>query len=173
MVKVMEYKKNTFCSCCGTRFTEQDKWPRTCFHCYGVSYSNPLPVVIAILPVLSNQLGVLIIKRDIEPHKGGWALPGGYMDNSETWQQACAREVMEEVGMSTDINHYRLMDVTSSQNGNLLIFGSYSLLTKKEDISFQPNHEVSDIDIIYSATELCFPTHTEMIARYFNPESLI
>lgn len=167
-----DFNKDSHCSYCGKKFTEQNVWPRTCFYCYNISYSNPLPVVIAMLPILdSNQLGLLIIKREIEPHKGEWALPGGYMDAGETWQQSCVREVMEETGIQTDPINYRLHDVTSAKNGNLLVFGNYTLLTKREDILFQANHEVSAIDLIYKPTELCFPTHTEMVRRYFNPES--
>ncbi len=167
--------KNSHCSYCGSLFTEQEKWPRKCFVCYNDSYSNPLPVVVAIIPVFprgaSKQLGVLIIQRNIEPQKGGWALPGGYMDAGETWQMACSREVMEEVGLLTHPENYKLMDVTSAQNGNLLIFANYTRPFATEEIDFVENPEVLVFDVTYQAKELAFPTHTEILSKYLGMKS--
>jgi ADP-ribose pyrophosphatase YjhB (NUDIX family) len=41
---------------------------------------------------------VLLVRRNIEPQIGQLALPGGYMNLGETWQQAGARELFEETG---------------------------------------------------------------------------
>ncbi|MFI0139641.1 NUDIX domain-containing protein [Streptomyces luteogriseus] len=42
---------------------------------------------------------VLLIARGWEPHKGAWALPGGYVDPGETSRAAAARELAEEAGV--------------------------------------------------------------------------
>ena len=58
------------------------QWPRECQNCHNISYKNPLPVAVMILPVACNITdkgftpGAAIIKRNIEPRKGYWALPG-------------------------------------------------------------------------------------------------
>lgn len=166
----MDFIKDAHCSYCGNRFLEQVSWPRKCFNCYNDSYSNPLPVVVAIIPVYpkgaAKQIGVLIIQRNIEPQKGGWALPGGYMDAGETWQMACHREVMEEVGLLTRPEDYQLMNLTTAKNGNLLIFANYTRPFMTEEVNFVENPEVIGIDILYESKELAFPTHTEMLAKY-------
>jgi ADP-ribose pyrophosphatase YjhB (NUDIX family) len=42
---------------------------------------------------------VLLIQRNIEPNRGGWTIPGGYVEKDETAEQAVIREVEEETGL--------------------------------------------------------------------------
>ena len=55
------------------------------------SWRNPAPVSVLVVP--AND-GVLVIRRNIPP-VGKLALPGGFIDLGETWQQAGAREAHE------------------------------------------------------------------------------
>lgn len=48
-------------------------------------------------------LSVLLIKRNIEPFKDGWALPGGLVGDNESLEEAVQRELREEAGI--DINY--------------------------------------------------------------------
>ncbi|MFF4927160.1 NUDIX domain-containing protein [Kitasatospora sp. NPDC001261] len=45
---------------------------------------------------------VLLIQRADEPHKGSWALPGGYVDKGEASRKGAARELEEEAGIVAD-----------------------------------------------------------------------
>lgn len=164
-----ESKKNSHCSYCGTRFTEQVLWPRKCFRCYNDTWSNPLPVVCVLLNFWeNNSLGTLIQKRNIEPKKGEWALTGGYIDDGETWREAAAREVWEELGMKVIPEGFTILDVTSNTSkSNILIFASHIRAFHMDEINFRPNEEVQEIKIVHDAIELAFPTHTEMLARRF------
>ena len=47
----------------------------------------------------NNELKTLLVKRKYEPFKGSWALPGGFIDKSETTDQAAKRELKEETGI--------------------------------------------------------------------------
>ncbi|MFD4400816.1 NUDIX domain-containing protein [Kitasatospora sp. NPDC058478] len=49
--------------------------------------------------VVIRREEVLLIQRADEPHKGHWALPGGYVDQGETSRQAAARELEEETAI--------------------------------------------------------------------------
>ncbi|MGY0040933.1 NUDIX domain-containing protein [Pedobacter sp. NJ-S-72] len=47
-----------------------------------------------------NGISVLLIKRKIEPFLNEWALPGGFVLNHETLEEAVERELLEEAGVS-------------------------------------------------------------------------
>lgn len=46
---------------------------------------------------------ILLIQRNIEPNRGGWTIPGGYVERDETAEQAVIREVEEETGLQTKL----------------------------------------------------------------------
>lgn len=47
-------------------------------------------------------LSVLLIKRKIEPFKGGWAIPGGFLLKNESLEEAVQRELQEETGVKVN-----------------------------------------------------------------------
>ena len=104
----------------GKKGGEGSKFPRTCGGCGKITYVNPTPVAVCVLP---TDEGVLTIRRGIEPRKGQIALPGGFIDNSEQWRDACAREVFEETGITVNADAITLFDVHSAPDGTLLVFG--------------------------------------------------
>lgn len=57
---------------------------------------------ICVFSRKDGQLQVLLIRRDKEPFKGNWALPGGRLEPDETLEQCAARELMEETGLHPD-----------------------------------------------------------------------
>jgi ADP-ribose pyrophosphatase YjhB (NUDIX family) len=77
-----------------------------CPECGFVQFYDPKVAVIALA---TWQDRVLLIRRGVEPMKGMWALPGGYMDAGEMPADALARELVEEVGL--DVRIVRLLDV--------------------------------------------------------------
>lgn len=67
-------------------------------------YRNPVPTVDIIIESESdNNFQILLIKRKNPPH--GYALPGGFVDEGESLQEAALREAMEETGVAVDIYH--------------------------------------------------------------------
>ena len=64
--------------------------------------------------------------------RGGWEIPGGHIEEGESWQDACKRELYEETGLIAK---------------ELTLFGVFS---GKELHNIYPNgDEVSNIDIVY------------------------
>ena len=112
-------KKNSHCSYCGALFDDALPWPRKCAACGEMTFLNPIPVVVVLVPV---DDGVLLICRHVEPRRGFMALPGGYVDLGETWQEAGAREVYEETGIRIDAAKLRAFQVHSGDYNTLLIF---------------------------------------------------
>ena len=103
-----------FCSQCGGSVSEfvpaGDNRPRfVCDACQTVHYLNPR-IVAGCLPVWQDQ--VLLCRRAIEPRRGYWTLPAGFMENGETVQQAAERETLEEANARvTGLQLYTLFDL--------------------------------------------------------------
>jgi ADP-ribose pyrophosphatase YjhB (NUDIX family) len=156
--------KCTHCSYCGSAFASA-AWPRTCGECAEISYLNPVPVGVVLLPV---DDGVLCVRRTIEPQKGEVALPGGYLDFGETWQQGCARELREETGIVIDPSEVRLFAAHSVQEvGMLLLFGLAAARRAADLPAFAANDEASETVIVRGPIELAFPFHTLVVREYF------
>ncbi len=58
-------------------------------------YRNPLPTVDAVILAAA---GVVLVERKHEPI--GWALPGGFVEEGESLEEAAVREAREETGLS-------------------------------------------------------------------------
>ena len=87
-----------FCSECGAKVSWQippgdDRERAVCSRCGVVHYENPR-VLVAVF--LYHEKKMLWTKRGIEPGKGLWAFPQGFLEKGETLQQAAARELFEE-----------------------------------------------------------------------------
>lgn len=94
------------CSRCGGRlvFGEipgEDRERLACEDCGHISYVNPRLVATAI-PVTDDGK-VVLIRRGIEPGKGSWAQPGGFLEVDETVAEGARREVMEETGLEVEV----------------------------------------------------------------------
>jgi ADP-ribose pyrophosphatase YjhB (NUDIX family) len=162
-------QKHAHCSYCGSPFAD-DVWPRTCAPCGNISYVNPLPVVVALVPV---DGGLLCIRRTIEPRIGELALPGGFLEVGESWQEGCARELLEETGVVVMADEVRLFAVHSATKigrpteSVLLVFGLVGERRAGELSAFAANEETSEMVVIREPVELAFPLHTRAVRDYF------
>jgi ADP-ribose pyrophosphatase YjhB (NUDIX family) len=153
-----------YCTFCGARFPARQRWPRQCGACGETSYLNPKPVAVAVQPVGD---GLLAIRRGIPPAYGRLALPGGYVDLGETWQQATVRELREETGLTADPGTVRLFDTLSAPDGTLLVFGLLPAVTVADLPPSTPNDESLGREILHSPAELGFELHTRVSDRWF------
>lgn len=157
-------QKNAHCSYCGVAFATCAPWPRACTSCGSVTYQNPLPVAVLVLPV---DDGVLTIRRGIEPRKGQLALPGGFIDMGEAWRAGCVRELHEETGIVVDAEKVDLFDVHSAPDGTLLVFGVAPRIASASLPAFVPTNETIERAIMRAPIELAFPLHTRVLADFF------
>ena len=85
-----------------------DKQRRVCQRCDFIDYQNPRIVAGAV--VLKDDK-ILLCKRAIEPRKGCWTLPAGFMELGESVEEAAKREAQEEALATIEID--RLLAVYS------------------------------------------------------------
>lgn len=86
----------THCPVCGAAsFVRNNVKSNRCVDCGFVYYLNPSAAVAAFI---QNEVGdLLICVRGKEPAKGTWDLPGGFVDENETAEEAIERELKEEL----------------------------------------------------------------------------
>jgi 8-oxo-dGTP diphosphatase len=66
-------------------------------------YEWPRPMVTvdaAVFGLFRDGAKLLLIKRKHEPYKGRWAIPGGFIEMDEELEDAAARELAEETGLT-------------------------------------------------------------------------
>jgi ADP-ribose pyrophosphatase YjhB (NUDIX family) len=153
-----------YCPKCGqglaTTIPEGDTRERlVCLDCQFVHYLNPSPVA-GVLPVDADGR-VLLIRRDIEPQRGLWQAPSGFVELDESTEEAAARELMEEAGL--EVGELQLLNVYSARWGLVVI--NYEGVASGEASA---EHEVSEVrwfapeDLPWS--ELAFQS-TESVLR--------
>ncbi len=102
------------CTACGNPTkseipADDDHIRAVCTSCGQIHYSNP-NLVVGCIPELDGKL--LLCKRNIEPRKGKWTLPAGFLENGESVQQGALRETLEETRATAEIiDPYRLFNI--------------------------------------------------------------
>lgn len=159
-----------FCSECAHpveyRIPKGDNRKRAiCTQCGTIHYVNPR-IIGGTLPVYDGH--VLLCKRAIEPRKGYWTLPAGFMEQGETLEQGAARETLEEAGIQVEcgqlltsisvphISQVHIFFLTEMRNAEHAAQTSESLevkLFKLDDIPWD---------------EIAFPTVKKTLAFYLN-----
>lgn len=99
-------------------------------------------VFVVIFTVHEQELKVLLIRRDLEPFRGWWAIPGGRLGTGEPLDEAAARKLVEETGVR-DVyleQLYTFGDLDRTAPAGALAIGYFALvnydsvsLPKRED----------------------------------------
>jgi ADP-ribose pyrophosphatase YjhB (NUDIX family) len=97
------------------RIPEGDHLPRRiCPACAAVHYENPR-IVVGCVPEADDGR-ILICLRAIEPRRGYWTIPAGFMENGETLSAGAARECQEEALAEVEMGALlALVDIPEAQ----------------------------------------------------------
>jgi ADP-ribose pyrophosphatase YjhB (NUDIX family) len=171
----MNPQRDTYCSFCGTKYGEPLVYPRNCTGCKTQVWANPIPVCVALVPIETAEgTGLLTIRRAIPPEIGKLALVGGFLEEHESWQTGCAREVREETGITIDpagLTPFWYASSTPRPN-RVMLFATANPLRADELPPFTPDSETSLRGVILGAAGLAdvfaFSTHIEAATRFFD-----
>jgi len=91
-----------FCPHCGAALPQSnDKFaPQTCAPCGRTWYHNSKPCAGALIV---HDKRVLLVRRAVEPFKGCWDIPGGFLEPGEHPRDGMLREVKEETGLDVRV----------------------------------------------------------------------
>ncbi len=161
------------CRVCGSRVEyrtpDDDNRDRAvCTACGEIHYENPINVV-GTLPVWGEQ--VLLCRRNIEPRRGFWTLPGGFLELGESTSEGALRETDEEAGARVELQGlFTVLNVVRA--GQLHLFYRARL----HDIRFAPGPETIEAQLFLEEEipwdEIAFRTVRETLKRFFDDRRL-
>jgi 8-oxo-dGTP diphosphatase len=102
---------------------------------YTYEYPRPAVTVDCVVFGLDEQdLKVLLVQRELEPFKGRWALPGGFVRMEESVDDAARRELREEAGVRDVFLEqlYTFGDVKRDPRGRVITVAYYALVNLSE-----------------------------------------
>lgn len=134
-----------------------------CTDCGTIHYENPLNVV-GTVPVWQDQ--VLLCRRNIEPRRGLWTLPAGFMELGESTAEGALRETIEEAGAEVTMGPlFTLLNVV--RVGQVHLF----YLCTLQHTRFDPGPETIEVNLFREHEipwdEIAFKTTRETLKRYF------
>ena len=157
-----------YCSDCGKlvelRIPEGDTLPRyVCSACHVIHYQNP-KIVVGCIPEWEDR--ILLCRRAIEPRRGLWTLPAGFMENAETLAQGAERETLEEANAHVEMGElYSIYDVPYINQVHVLF------RARLLDLDFKPGIESLDVQLFNEVEipwdTLAFRVIREPLNRYF------
>ncbi|MBL4794321.1 MAG: NUDIX hydrolase [Pseudomonadales bacterium] len=158
-----------YCSACGSdkielRTPQGDNRQRhVCGNCDIIHYDNPR-IICGTLPLVGDK--VLLCSRAIEPRKGKWTLPAGFMENGESTQEGAMRESWEEALAKVDVDGlYAIFDLPQLNQVYMfykgqVINGEFGVGEESLEVALFSEEEIP-------WDELAFPTITRTLKHYF------
>lgn len=146
-----------FCSRCAeplVRRAVEGKTLPVCPRCGWVVYADPK---VAAATIIEERGRVLLLRRAVEPARGRWTFPGGYVDRGEPVPEAAAREAFEEAGVEVAVGG--LLGVYSRRGEPVVLIVYRARVT-----AGQPRPGVEALEVRWAAPEeipwagLAFPS---------------
>ena len=160
--------KIRFCRVCGNSVEylippDDNRERAVCPACGEIHYENPLNVV-GTVPVWGDQ--VLLCRRAIEPRRGFWTLPAGFLELGESTSAGALRETDEEAGAHVDLGPlFTVLNVV--RVGQVHLF----YLATLRDTELAPGPETLEARLFRRDEvpwdEIAFRTVRETLLRYF------
>ena len=141
-------KRYTRCPVCGASIGRRSPDVLVCGACDFHLWLGSKPAVGAVVRRMIGGKGcVLLARRGIEPYKGMWDLPGGFLGNGERPEDGLARELREELGvavsrprlLATNIDEYPREDIAEEARFVLTLFYECEI---PENAALQPADDI-------------------------------
>lgn len=131
-----------------------------CAHCHVTFFQDPK---LAVAVLIEHDGGLLLQRRAIDPGKGRWTFPSGYVDRCERVEDAAIRETFEETGL--DVRLTELLGLYSD-NGNPVVLAVYAgEVVGGRVIASDESDEIASFPVD-NLPELAFAHDVEIIAAW-------
>lgn len=158
-----------FCGTCGNALAlahdGQSEQPH-CGPCRRFFYRNPVPAACCFVARENGDL--LFTQRAVEPCRGEWTLPGGFIELGETAEEAALRELQEETNLRA--SSVELLGVSTKQSphaGAVMVLG-FVVLDWSGEEAMRPDSDALDLKFFSRDTRptMPFSVHRELLALY-------
>lgn len=159
----------SFCSSCGTQVGSTDtslSW--TCSACSQQHHQSPIPVAIAVIPIVSDDAFVGVLGVAHKTQSNAMLLPEGVLDVGEDAVAAAARLVFEHTGLLIDLDDTTMVESCASSDGQHLLLSvqfpalSWELFhTTAENL----NSSERDLVVLDTTTPLDLPIHETIVGK--------
>lgn len=94
-----------YCQLCGRYLVERyvEEEDRTRYQCEGCGFVHYLNPRVVASVIIEHSGRVLLQQRAMEPGKGLWTFPGGFLEIGERPEEGAVREAKEEVGLDVTL----------------------------------------------------------------------
>lgn len=162
-------KDYKYCPMCRSPLVEklvEERHRLVCENCNWIYYKNPIPVIACMVTNKKGEL--LLVKRAIEPYKGEWSIPGGFMEFDETLPEAGSRELKEETGLEGRAGRFIGAHVQPSwMYGAVLVVGMEFLV---EDETITPGDDAEEAEFMPmdALPDIPIESHLKLIEEYLS-----
>ena len=137
-----------------------------CRACARPIYENPIPATCMVVVNPADQ--VLLVKRSVEPKKGMWCLPGGFIELGEPPEAGALRELEEETGLNGTIDTLLGVCTTpSTLYGSVLMVGYLITDTHGRPVAGDDASQVLWFSI-RDLPPIAFDSHRRFLDQYFS-----
>lgn len=140
----MELEQVNYCPRCGASLVRIERFGKirpVCTQCDWIFFPNPR---VAVGVLVEKDDKVLLVRRAVDPERGRWTLPAGFVDAGEDPIQAGERECLEETGLQVKIT--TLLEVLAEQahprGAHIIIFYQGNII----DGQIEPGDDVDAVN---------------------------
>ena len=160
-----------FCPRCGHALERREAAGRARPVCPNCNYIHFFDPKVAAATLIERDGEILLVRRVMNPEKGKWTTPGGFVDAGEDPRAAALRECLEETGLQVEI--VELLDVLFTdehpKSANIVIF--YRARVVGGELQAQDDADMLGFFKPDELPEIAFGTTREMLRQWMKEQS--
>ena len=159
----------SFCQYCGADLTRKFIEGRHRFFCPSCNvpiYQNPVPATCLVVIDASERL--LLVKRSVEPKKGHWCLPGGFIELNELPHESALRELKEETGLKGVVDNLLGVSTNPSAFYDTILIVAYLVKSFSGKLIAGDDAEDAEWFRPENCPEIAFDSHRKFVRQYYN-----